>query len=131
VGPARGAAAARDRWTFQYSPESFTATEPDYAVEVCEAVLDVWQPTPQRPCIINLPATVEVASPNVFADQVEYFATHISRRDAIVLSVHTHNDRGGARPRRSWPSWRARIGSRGPCSATASAPATWTSSPWR
>lgn len=84
------------RWTFQYSPESFTATEPDYAVEVCEAVLDVWQPTPQRPCIVNLPATVEVASPNVFADQVEYFATHISRREAIVLSVHTHNDRGGA-----------------------------------
>jgi 2-isopropylmalate synthase len=84
------------RWTFQYSPESFTATEPDYAVEVCEAVLDVWQPTPLRPCIVNLPATVEVASPNVFADQVEYFATHIARREAIVLSVHTHNDRGGA-----------------------------------
>lgn len=83
-------------WTFQYSPESFTATEPDYALEVCEAVLEVWQPTPQRPCIINLPATVEVASPNVFADQVEYFSTHISRRDAIILSVHTHNDRGGA-----------------------------------
>lgn len=83
-------------WTFQYSPESFTATEPDYAVEVCEAVLDVWQPTPERPCIINLPATVEVASSNLFADQVEYFATHVSRRDSIVLSVHTHNDRGGA-----------------------------------
>ncbi|MFZ0789632.1 MAG: 2-isopropylmalate synthase [Chromatiaceae bacterium] len=83
-------------WTFQYSPESFTATEPDYAVEVCEAVLDVWQPTPERPCIINLPATVEVSSPNCFADQVEYFATHVSRRDAIILSVHTHNDRGGA-----------------------------------
>jgi 2-isopropylmalate synthase len=83
-------------WTFQYSPESFTATEPDYAVEVCEAVLDVWRPTPGHPCIINLPATVEVASPNVFADQVEYFATRVSRRDAIVLSVHTHNDRGGA-----------------------------------
>ncbi|NCC30205.1 MAG: 2-isopropylmalate synthase, partial [Gammaproteobacteria bacterium] len=74
------------RWTFQYSPESFTATEPDYAVEVCEAVLNVWQPTPQQPCIVNLPATVEVASPNVFADQVEYFATHIARREAIVLS---------------------------------------------
>jgi 2-isopropylmalate synthase len=83
-------------WTFQYSPESFTATEPDYAVEVCEAVLSVWQPTPERPCIINLPATVEISSPNVFADQVEYFATRISRRDSIVLSVHTHNDRGGA-----------------------------------
>lgn len=84
------------RWSFEYSPESFTATEPDYAVEVCETVLDVWRPTPERPCIINLPATVEVATPNVFADQVEYFATHISRRDSIVLSVHTHNDRGSA-----------------------------------
>ncbi len=86
----------RTEWTFQYSPESFTATEPEYAVEVCEAVLDVWRPSAGRPCIINLPATVEVASPNVFADQVEYFATHISRRDAVVISVHTHNDRGGA-----------------------------------
>ncbi|NEX22502.1 2-isopropylmalate synthase [Thiorhodococcus mannitoliphagus] len=84
------------RWTFQYSPESFSATEPDYAVEVCDAVLEVWQPRPERPCIINLPATVEVSSPNVFADQVEYFATHISRREGILLSVHTHNDRGGA-----------------------------------
>ncbi|MEA3273856.1 MAG: 2-isopropylmalate synthase, partial [Pseudomonadota bacterium] len=83
-------------WTFQYSPESFTSTEMDYAVEVCDAVIDVWQPTPDRPCIINLPATVEVASPNVFADQVEYFATQIGRREAIVLSVHTHNDRGCA-----------------------------------
>jgi 2-isopropylmalate synthase len=68
----------------------------DYAVEVCQAVLDVWQPTPERPCIINLPATVEVASPNVFADQVEYFVTHIGRRDSIVVSLHTHNDRGCA-----------------------------------
>jgi 2-isopropylmalate synthase len=83
-------------WTFQYSPESFTATEPDYAVEVCDAVVEVWDPSPQRPCIINLPATVEVASPNVFADQVEYFARRVARRDSIVLSVHTHNDRGGA-----------------------------------
>lgn len=86
----------RTRWTFQYSPESFTATEPDYALEVCEAVLDVWQPTAQCPCIINLPATVEVSSPNVFADQVEYFGTRVSGRNRIVLSVHTHNDRGGA-----------------------------------
>ncbi len=84
------------RWTFQYSPESFTATEPDYALEVCEAVLDAWQPTPETPCIINLPATVEVATPNVFADQVEWFSTHISRRAGVILSVHTHNDRGGA-----------------------------------
>jgi len=83
-------------WTFEYSPESFTSTEMDYAVEVCDAVLDVWQPTPERPCIINLPSTVEVATPNVFADQVEYFVTHVSRRDSIILSVHTHNDRGCA-----------------------------------
>ncbi len=83
-------------WVFQYSPESFTQSEMDYAVEVCDAVLDVWRPTPERPCILNLPSTVEVATPNVFADQVEYFATHISRRDAVVLSVHTHNDRGCA-----------------------------------
>lgn len=84
------------QWTFQYSPESFTSTEMDYAVEVCDAVLDVWQPTPQHPCIINLPSTVEVSTPNVFADQVEYFSRHISRRNSIVLSVHTHNDRGCA-----------------------------------
>jgi 2-isopropylmalate synthase len=83
-------------WQFEYSPESFTSTETEYAVEICEAVMDVWQPTPQHPCILNLPATVEVATPNVFADQIEYFHTHISRRDAVVLSVHTHNDRGCA-----------------------------------
>ena len=81
-------------WMFEYSPESFTNTEMDYAVEICEAVMDVLQPTVANPCIINLPSTVESATPNVFADQVEYFATHISRRDAIILSVHTHNDRG-------------------------------------
>lgn len=89
-------AAPETHWTFQYSPESFTATEPDYALEVCEAVLDVWQPTPENPCIINLPATVEVATPNVFADQVEWFSSRISRRAGVILSVHTHNDRGGA-----------------------------------
>jgi 2-isopropylmalate synthase len=83
-------------WVFQYSPESFTQTEMDYAVEVCDAVLAVWQPTPPDPCIINLPATVEATTPNVFADQVEYFARHVSRREGIVLSVHTHNDRGCA-----------------------------------
>ncbi|MDH5361446.1 MAG: 2-isopropylmalate synthase, partial [Gammaproteobacteria bacterium] len=83
-------------WRFEYSPESFTGTEMDYAVEICNAVVAVWQPTPQRPCIINLPATVEMSTPNVFADQVEYFSTHVDHRDSIVLSVHTHNDRGGA-----------------------------------
>jgi 2-isopropylmalate synthase len=83
-------------WIFQYSPESFSNTEPDFAVEVCEAVMDVWQPTAAKPCIINLPSTVESSTPNVFADQIEYFATHISRRDAVIISVHTHNDRGCA-----------------------------------
>ena len=83
-------------WYFEYSPESFTNTEMDYAVEICDAVIDVWQPTSERKVVINLPATVEVATPNVFADQVEYFATHVKNRDAITISVHTHNDRGGA-----------------------------------
>jgi 2-isopropylmalate synthase len=83
-------------WVFEYSPESFTSTETEYAVEICEAVLDVWKPTPQKKCILNLPTTVEVATPNVFADQVEYFHTHATRRDSFILSVHTHNDRGCA-----------------------------------
>ncbi|MEA3639296.1 MAG: 2-isopropylmalate synthase [Lamprobacter sp.] len=83
-------------WTFQYSPESFSQTEPDYAVEVCNAVVEVWQPTPERPCILNLPATVESASPNIFADQVEWFCRQIERRDSLIVSLHTHNDRGGA-----------------------------------
>ncbi len=83
-------------WQFQYSPESFTNTEMDYAVEICDAVLAVWQPTPEHQCIINLPATVESSTPNLFADQVEYFCTHISRRNSIIVSLHTHNDRGCA-----------------------------------
>ena len=83
-------------WTFQYSPESFSNTEWDYAVEVCDAVIDVWHPTPEHPCIINLPATIESSTPNLFADQVEYFCRRISRRNAISVSVHTHNDRGTA-----------------------------------
>lgn len=83
-------------WTFQYSPESFSATEPEYAVEVCNAVIDIWQPSPAKPCIINLPATVENSMPNVFADQIEWFCRHINRRESIIVSVHTHNDRGCA-----------------------------------
>jgi len=82
------------RWTFEYSPETFSFTEPDFALEICERVLDVWQPTPERPAILNLPATVEVAMPNVYADQIEWFCRRISRRDAVVISVHPHNDRG-------------------------------------
>ncbi len=83
-------------WVFQYSPESFTGTELDFAVEICEAVMAVWQPTPARPMIINLPATVEMSTPNVFADQVEWFADHIRDRESVILSMHTHNDRGCA-----------------------------------
>ncbi|NNC54614.1 MAG: 2-isopropylmalate synthase, partial [Pseudomonadales bacterium] len=83
-------------WVFQYSPESFTGTEIDYAVEVCNAVIEVWQPTPDNKTIINLPATVEMTTPNVYADQIEYFGRAVNRRDAIVLSLHTHNDRGCA-----------------------------------
>jgi len=82
------------RWTFQYSPEIFTSTELEFAVEVCDAVLDVWQPTPDNKVILNLPATVEVATPNVYADQIEWFGRHISRRDSVLISLHTHNDRG-------------------------------------
>ncbi|MBP6565203.1 MAG: 2-isopropylmalate synthase, partial [Burkholderiales bacterium] len=81
-------------WVFQYSPESFTGTELDYAKEVCDAVTDVWRPTPQRKTIINLPSTVEMSTPNVYADQIEWMHRHLARRDTIVLSVHPHNDRG-------------------------------------
>ena len=83
-------------WTFEYSPESFSATELDFALEVCEAVIDVWQPTPERKVILNLPATVEMATPNVHADQIEWFCRRLRRRDSILISVHPHNDRGTA-----------------------------------
>jgi 2-isopropylmalate synthase len=81
---------------YQYSPESFTGTELDFAVEICEAVMDVWQPTPDRKTILNLPATVEMATPNIYADQIEWFGRNIRDRNCITLSVHPHNDRGTA-----------------------------------
>ena len=83
-------------WIFEYSPESFTGTELDYALEVCEAVLAVWKPTPEHRAIINLPSTVENATPNVYADQIEWFGRNLKDRDSIVLSAHPHNDRGTA-----------------------------------
>ena len=83
-------------WIFEYSPESFTGTELDYALEICEAVLAVWKPTPQHRVIINLPATVENATPNVYADQIEWMGRNFTNRDSIFLSVHPHNDRGTA-----------------------------------
>lgn len=84
------------KWQFQYSPESFTGTELDYAVEVCDAVNEVWQPTPENKTILNLPATVEMSTPNIHADQIEWFSRHVANRDCITISLHPHNDRGCA-----------------------------------
>ncbi len=81
-------------WTFQYSPEMFSGTELVFSKRVVDAVTDVWQPTPRHKCIINLPSTVEHSTPNIFADMIEWMHRHLARRDAIVLSVHPHNDRG-------------------------------------
>ncbi len=78
----------------QYSPESFTGTEMDFAVEVCEAVMDVWEPTPEKKVILNLPATVEMSTPNIYADQIEWFSRNIKNRDSVIVSLHPHNDRG-------------------------------------
>jgi len=78
----------------EYSPESFTGTELDFALEVCEAVMDVWKPTPENQVILNLPGTVEMCTPNVYADQIEWMCAHISRRDCVSISLHPHNDRG-------------------------------------
>lgn len=82
------------RWRFEYSPESYTGTELEYAVEVCNAVADIVKPTPEWPLIVNLPATVEMATPNVYADSIEWMSRHLTPRDSIILSLHPHNDRG-------------------------------------
>ncbi|MBR0551992.1 2-isopropylmalate synthase [Stakelama marina] len=81
-------------WHFEYSPETFSTAELDFSVEVCAAVMDVLRPTPQRPLILNLPATVEAATPNIYADQIEWFCRNVPNRDSVVISLHTHNDRG-------------------------------------
>ncbi|MDQ0837729.1 2-isopropylmalate synthase [Sphingomonas faeni] len=82
------------RWQFEYSPETFSTAELDFSLEVCEAVMDVLMPTPDNPIIFNLPATVECATPNIYADQIEWFGRNIRNRDAVAISLHTHNDRG-------------------------------------
>ena len=87
---------AGTEWQFEFSPETFSDTEPEFAVEVCQAVKEAWEPTAEKPIIFNLPATVEMATPNVFADQVEYFCTNMTEREKFVVSVHPHNDRGCA-----------------------------------
>jgi 2-isopropylmalate synthase len=81
-------------WHFQYSPETFSTAELDFSISVCEAVMEVLQPTPERPIILNLPATVEAATPNIYADQIEYFCRNLPHRERAVISLHTHNDRG-------------------------------------
>ncbi len=81
-------------WHFEYSPETFSTAELDFSLECCEAVMEVLRPTPDRPIILNLPATVEAATPNIYADQIEYFCRNLPNRDAAVISLHTHNDRG-------------------------------------
>jgi 2-isopropylmalate synthase len=83
-------------WSFEYSPEAFSSTEKEFALEVCEAVLDVFQPTAANPVILNLPSTVEVATPNIYADQIEWFCGHMKQRDRAIISLHPHNDRGTA-----------------------------------
>ncbi|MBE9558580.1 MAG: 2-isopropylmalate synthase, partial [Proteobacteria bacterium] len=90
------AARPETEWVFQYSPESFTGTELDYAVEICEAVMEVYRPTPQNRMILNLPSTVEMATPNVYADQIEWFCRNLANRDSVIVSIHPHNDRGTA-----------------------------------
>jgi 2-isopropylmalate synthase len=90
------AAAPETDWSFEYSPEAFSGTELPFVLEVCEAVMDVFQPTPERRVILNLPATVEVATPNIYADQIEWFCRHLKRRDCALISLHPHNDRGTA-----------------------------------
>ena len=81
-------------WHFEYSPETFSTAELDFSLECCEAVMEILRPTPDRPLILNLPATVEAATPNIYADQIEWICRHISKRDSVVISLHTHNDRG-------------------------------------
>ncbi|MCE0558031.1 MULTISPECIES: 2-isopropylmalate synthase [unclassified Motilimonas] len=82
------------QWTLQYSPESFTGTELDFAVEICDAVVATWQPSGGEKVILNLPATVEMSTPNVYADQIEWFINHVAQRENVIISLHTHNDRG-------------------------------------
>jgi len=97
-----GAKALRDQaarfpqtdWHFEYSPETFSTAEVDFSIECCEAVMEVLQPTPEHPIILNLPATVEAATPNIYADQIEYFCRNLPNRESAVISLHTHNDRG-------------------------------------
>jgi 2-isopropylmalate synthase len=88
------AAQPQTRWSFEYSPETFSFTEQDFGLEICEAVMEVFQPTRENPLILNLPSTVEVSTPNIYADQIEWFCRHLKNRDRALISLHPHNDRG-------------------------------------
>lgn len=110
---------------YEYSPEIFIDTELEFALEVCEAVMDVYQPGPDREIILNLPATVERATPNVYADQIEWMSRNLSRREYVCLSVHPHNDRGTAVAAAELAVMAGADRSKAACSATASAPATY------
>lgn len=120
----------RTAFGYQYSPEIFTDTELDFALEVCEAVMDVYQPGPGREIILNLPATVERSTPSTHADRFEWMSRNLSRREFVCLSVHPHNDRGTAVAAAELALMVAPTASRAVCSARASAPATSTWSPW-
>ena len=87
---------AGTEWLYEFSPETFSDSDPEFVIEICEAVKAAWEPTVEAPIIFNLPATVEVSTPNVYADQIEYFSTHISEREKVCVSLHPHNDRGCA-----------------------------------
>lgn len=111
---------------YQYSPEIFIDTELDFALEVCEAVMDVWQPAEDREIILNLPTTVERCTPNVYADMIEWMSRNLTRRQFIALSTHPHNDRGTGVASAELAVMAAPTGSRAACSDRASGPATWT-----
>lgn len=117
--------------TYEYSPESFSGTEIDNSVRICEKVMEVLEPTPQHRLILNLPNTVEMATPNCFADQVEYFCRHISHRDCAVVSVHPHNDRGTAVAATELGVMAGAGRVEGTCLETASAPEMPTSWWWQ
>ena len=116
---------------YEYSPESYTGTEIEYAVEICEAVADVIEPTPDRKLIMNLPATVEMYSPNLYADTIEWFLRTVRAATASCCRCTRTTTAAARWPPPSWACWPAPTASRARCSATASAPATSTSSPWR
>lgn len=116
---------AGEKYRFEYSPESFTGTEPEYALEVCNAVLDVWQPTADRKAIINLPSTVELSMPHVYASQVEYMSKNLKYRDNVVLSFIRTMTAAAAFPMQRWVSLPEQTVSRERCSETAREPETW------